>query len=59
MTDDPISKCIKSGTIKYMRWEMIPLLNAAGKKKRILEYTSVGLVSVLVAASGGSCSCWV
>ena len=29
---DPISKCVKSGAINYMKWEMIPLLDAAGEE---------------------------
>ena len=29
---DPSSKCVKSGTINYMRWEMIPLLDASREK---------------------------
>ena len=32
MFGDPNFKCIKSGAIDYMRWEVIPLLDAAGKK---------------------------
>ena len=32
MIGDPTSKCLRSGNINYMRWEMIPLLEAAGKE---------------------------
>ena len=32
MIGDPISKCVKSGTINYMWWEVIPRLDATGKK---------------------------
>ena len=33
MIGDPTSKCLNSRTNNnYMRWEMIPLLEAAGKK---------------------------
>ena len=32
MRGDPIPKSVKSGTINYMRWEMIPLLDAALKE---------------------------
>lgn len=32
MISDPISKRAKSGTISYMRGEMIPLLEAVGKE---------------------------
>ena len=52
MIGDPTSKCLTSGDINYMRWEVIPLLDAAGKN----EYVSVCVVSVVfkvVAASGG------
>lgn len=31
MMGDPVSK-IKSGAVNYMRWEMIPVLDAAGKE---------------------------
>ena len=59
MLGDPTSKCLKSGTINYMEWEMIPLLDAVGKKL-ISEYVSVCLVSVIfkvVAASGRAYGC--
>ena len=32
MFGDPNFKSVKSGTVNYMRWEVIPLLDAAGKK---------------------------
>ncbi len=53
LIDDPISECIKSGTVNYMRREMIPVLDGAGKEW-IFECYTVGLVSVVfkvVAAS--------
>ena len=43
---DPSSKCVKSGTINYMRWEMIPLLDAAGKKL-LSEYVGACLICVV------------
>ena len=46
MFGDPSFKCIKSGTINYVRWKMIPLLDGSGKE-RMSKNVGVCLVCVV------------